>query len=50
MVTILSGWQKWRFKVLMALVMLAIYHNSLRYRSSLLQAALTPPYLSPLQK
>jgi hypothetical protein len=37
-------------KVLMALVMLACYHNSIRVRSYLLRAALVPPSLSPWRK
>ena len=40
-------WQRWSIKVLMALVVLAVYHNSLRVRTYLLWAALVPPSLSP---
>ncbi len=50
MATILSAQQKWSIKVLMALVMLACYHNSIRVRSYLLRAALVPPSLSPWRK
>jgi hypothetical protein len=42
MATILSAQQKWSIKVLMALVMLACHHNSIRVRSYLLRAALGP--------
>jgi hypothetical protein len=41
---------KWSIKVLVALIMVACYHNSLRVRSYLLQAALVPPFLSPWRK
>ena len=34
----------------MALVLLACYHNSIRVRSKLLQAALVPPSRSPWRK
>jgi hypothetical protein len=50
MATLLSAQQKWSIKVLMALVMLACYHNSIRVRSYLLRAALVPPSLSPWRK
>jgi hypothetical protein len=40
---LLSAQQKWSIKVLMALVLLACYHNSIRVRSYLLRAALVPP-------
>ena len=50
MVMILSVQQKWSIKVLMALVLLACYHNSIRVRSYLLRAALVPPSLSPWRK
>jgi hypothetical protein len=43
MATILSLQQKWDIKVLMALILLACYHNSIRVRSYLLRAALVPP-------
>ena len=46
----LSAQQKWSIKVLMALVLLACYHNSIRVRSYLLRAALVPPSLSPWHK
>ena len=39
----LSAQQKWSIKVLMVLVLLACYHNSIRVRSYLLRAALVPP-------
>ena len=41
---------KWSIKVLVALIMVACYHNSLRDRSYLLQAALVPTFLSPWRK
>jgi len=47
---LLSVQQKWSIKVLMALVLLACYHNSIRVRSYLLRAALVPPSLSPWRK
>jgi hypothetical protein len=50
MVTILSAQQKLSIKVLMALVLLACYHNSIRVRLYLLRAALVPPSLSPWLK
>jgi hypothetical protein len=50
MVTILSAQQKWSIKVLMALVLLTCYHNSIRVHSYLLRAALVPPSLSPWRK
>jgi hypothetical protein len=50
MAAILTRWQKWTIKVLMALVLIACYHNSLRVRSYLLWAALVPPSLSPWRK
>jgi hypothetical protein len=50
MAAILSAQQIWNIKVLMALVLLACYHNSLRVRSYLLRAALVPPSLSPWRK
>jgi hypothetical protein len=48
--TILSRRQKWSIKVLMALVLMACYHNCLCVRSYLLWAALVPPFLSPWRK
>ena len=45
-----SAQQMWNIKVLMALVLLACYHNSLHVRSYLLRAALVPPSLSPWRK
>ena len=50
MAAILSAQQMWNIKVLMALVLLACYHNSLHVRSYLLRAALVPPSLSPWRK
>ena len=50
MAAILSAQQKWKIKIMMALVLLACYHNSLHVRSYLLQAALIPPSLSPWHK
>ncbi len=50
MATILSVQQKWSIKVLMALVLLACYHNSIRVRLYLLGAALVPPSLSLWRK
>jgi hypothetical protein len=50
MATILSAQQKWSIKVLMALGMLACYHNSIRVRLYLIRAALVPPSLSPWRK
>ncbi len=50
MAAILSRRQKWSIKVLTALVLIACYHNSLRVRSYLLQAALVPPFLLPWRK
>ncbi len=43
MAAILTRRQKWTIKVLMALVLMACYHNSLCVRSYLLRAALVPP-------
>jgi hypothetical protein len=50
MAAILTRRQKWAIKVLMALVLMACYHNSLRVRSYLLRAALVPPPLLPWHK
>ena len=50
MAAILTPRQRWKIKVLMAMVMIAVYHNSLRVRSYLLRAALIPPSLSPWRK
>jgi hypothetical protein len=50
MATMLSAQQKWSINVLMALVLLVCYHNSIHVRSYLLQAALVPPSLSPWRK
>ena len=50
MAAILAAQQMRNIKVLMALVLLACYHNSLRVRSYLLRAALVPPSLSPWRK
>jgi hypothetical protein len=50
MAAILTRWQKWTNKVLMALVLMACYHNSLRIHSYLLWAALVPPSLLPWRK
>jgi hypothetical protein len=47
MAAVLTRWQKWSIEVLMALVLMACYHNSLCVRSYLLWAALVPPFLSP---
>ena len=41
----LKPWQWWIIKVLMALVLIAVYHNSLRVCTYLLWAALVPPSL-----
>ena len=43
MATIFSAQQKWDIKVLMALVLLTCYHNSIRVHLYLLRAALVPP-------
>ena len=50
MVTVLTSRQKWNIKVLMELVLLACYHNSIRVHSYLLQAGLVPPFLLPWHK
>jgi hypothetical protein len=50
MAAILTRWQKRTIKALMALVLMACYHNSLRVRSYLLWAALVPPSLLPWRK
>jgi hypothetical protein len=50
MAAILSHRQRRSIQVLMALVLLACYHNSLRVRSYLLCAALVPPSRSPWRK
>ncbi len=50
MAAILTRRQKWTIKVLMALVLMACYHNSLRVRSYLLRAVLVLPSLSPWRK
>ncbi len=42
--------EKWNIKVLMALVVLEVYHNSLHFCSYLLWAVLVPPSLLPWQK
>ena len=47
---LIRRWQRWNIKVLMALVALAVYHNSLRVRTYLLRAVLVPPSLSPWRK
>jgi hypothetical protein len=49
MATILSAQQKWNIKVLMALILLVCYHNSLCISTYLLWAALEldPPSLLP---
>ncbi len=50
MAAILSARQKWKIKIMMALVLLACYHNSLCIHSYLLRAALIPPSLLPWRK
>ena len=50
MAVILTRRQKWTIKVLMALVLMACYHNSLHIRSYLLWAALVPLSLLPWRK
>jgi hypothetical protein len=45
MTTILTRQQRWNIKVLMALIVLAVHHNSLRVRTYLLWASLVPPSL-----
>ncbi len=50
MAAILTRWQKWTIKVLMALALMACYHNSFRVHSYLLQAGLVPPSLSQWRK
>jgi len=50
MAAILTRRQKWTIKVLMALVLMACYHNSLRVQSYLLRAALVPASLLPWSK
>ena len=50
MATMFSAQQKWSIKNLMALVLLACYHDSICVRSYLLRAALVPPSLSPWRK
>ncbi len=50
MAAILTRRQKWTIKVLITLVLMACYHNSLCVRSYLLQAALVPTFLSPWRK
>ena len=47
MVKTLTRWQRWNLKVLMALVAISVYPNSLRVRTYLLWDALAPPSLSP---
>ena len=47
MTAILTQRQRWNIKVLMALVLLAVYHSSLRIRTYLLWASLVPPSLLP---
>jgi hypothetical protein len=47
---LIRRWQRWNIKVLMALVALAVYHNSLRVCTYLLRAALVPPSLSLWRK
>jgi hypothetical protein len=46
----LSRQRMWSLKVLMALILLACYHNSIRVHFCLLRAALLPPSLSPWHK
>jgi hypothetical protein len=50
MTRILTHQQKRKVRLLMFLILLACYHNSLSVRSYLLRAALVPPSLSPWQK
>ncbi len=50
MVNTLTRRQRWNLKVLMALVAIAVYHNSLCVWTYLLRDALVPPYLSPWRK
>jgi hypothetical protein len=50
MAAVLTRRQKWSPNVLVALIMMACYHNSLSVRSYLLRAALVPPFLSPWHK
>ena len=50
MVNTLTRWQRWNLKVLMALVAIVVYHNSLRVWTYLLWDALVPPSLSPWHK
>jgi hypothetical protein len=47
---LIRRWQRWNIKVLMALVILAVYRNSLRVRTYLLQASLVLPSLLPWHK
>ncbi len=47
---LIRRWQWWNIKVLMALVLLAVYHNSLCVRTYLRRAALVPPSLLPWRK
>ena len=50
MTALFCRWQKWTTKVLMALVLMACYLNSLHVHSYMLQAALVPPSLLPWRK
>ena len=46
----LTRQQKKNVRLVMFLILLACYHNSIRVRSFLLRAALVPPSLSPWRK
>ncbi len=50
MVKMLTCRQRWNLKVLMALVAIVVYHNSLRVWTYLFLDALVPPSLSPWHK
>ena len=47
MVKTLTRQQRWNLKVLMALVAIAVYYNSLHVQIYLLRDTLVPPSLSP---
>ncbi len=50
MAVMLSATQRQKIRVILALILLACYHNSIRVRAYLLWAALVPHHLLPWQK
>jgi hypothetical protein len=50
MAVMLSVAQRQKIRVILALILLACYHNSIRVRTYLLRVALVPYHLLPWQK